>query len=408
MIFEKRNIMKSILKGTEYWGQLILLPIYALSYLMPRSKNIWVLGSTFGKRFADNPKYFYLYLNQYRSEQIRSIWISKKKEVVKLLQDNHLEGYYLYSFKGIWYSLRAKVYLYDNYSKDICFTLSGGAVKINLWHGIPLKKIQNDNKFDRVRNPRTAWEKYRWMLRRISDEKPTDYVLTTADYLRPIFTSAFGTERVITCGYPRNDNLMTEKIKNVLSNREKEMLELIKVLKKDYRVAFYLPTFRDSEIEFFDVINLERFEAFLEQENIIFLVKLHPKSKLQEKFLQIANSKILVINPQDDPYPLLNLTDVLVTDYSSIYFDFLLTEKPIIFFPYDIKEYLSNSREMYFDYDEFTPGAKVYYQSELEDALLHDISHEHERKKILQKTYDVPEGFSSKQLYTYIIKILNR
>lgn len=49
---------------------------------------------------------------------------------------------------------------------------------------------------------------------------------------------------------------------------------------------------------------------------------------------------------------------MLVTDYSSIYFDYLLLDKPIIFFNYDLEEYLNNSRDMYFNYDEFTPGRK--------------------------------------------------
>ena len=384
------------------------MPIYGLSFLMPRSKRIWVLGSTFGKRFADNPKYFFLYLNQYRTIQIRAVWISKEKEVIKQLRDNQLEGYYLYSLKGIWFSLRSKVYLYDNYSKDICFPLSGGALKINLWHGIPLKKIQKDNRFDHVRNPKSRWAKMRWWLRRISDEKPSDYVLATSEFLRAFFESAFGTKHVIVSGYPRNDNLNSVRIQNVVTDQEKEMMEYVNLQKKECRIVFYLPTFRNSEADFFNVIDANRLLAFLGQEKILFIVKLHPKSKVKEKFKRLNGNHILVIDPVWDPYPVLSLTDVLVTDYSSVYFDFLLTGKQVIFFPYDLKEYLRDTREMYFDYEEFTPGVKAYDQDELEAAILHPVFYQKEKESILEKTYTDPEGFASEELYDNIMKILNQ
>ena len=121
-------MIKKTINGIKYWGQLFLLPIYWLSFLFPRSKNIWVFGSTFGRRFADNPRYAYLYCCQHAEDlhvnkkNIFPIWISHNKDVVQLLQENNLKAYYYRSLTGIWYCLRAKVYIYDNYSKDISFS----------------------------------------------------------------------------------------------------------------------------------------------------------------------------------------------------------------------------------------------------------------------------------------------
>ncbi len=149
-----------ICDGLRYWGQLLLLPVYWLSFFMPRDKKIWLFGSTFGRRFADNPKYLYLYVSQHKEELgVRPVWLSQNKEIVELLRRADAgrglyEVYAYHSPKGIWMALRGKVYLFDNYAKDINFWQSGGAVKINLWHGIPLKKIQADNLFDRFRHPR--------------------------------------------------------------------------------------------------------------------------------------------------------------------------------------------------------------------------------------------------------------
>ena len=181
--------MKKITEGIKYWGQLLLLPVYWFSFLFPRNKNIWLFGSTFGRRFADNPRYFYLYVSQMVPE-VRAIWISHDKGIVEFLSREGYEAYYNHSLKGIWYCLRGKVYCFDNYSKDISFWLSGGALKFNMWHGIPLKKIQADNVFDKVRHPKNGWDKFKSFPRRLSDEKPSHYVLTTSEFMKPIFESA--------------------------------------------------------------------------------------------------------------------------------------------------------------------------------------------------------------------------
>lgn len=399
---------KKVRSEIKYWSQVFLLPIYGLSFLMPRDKNIWALGSTFGRRFADNPKYFYLYLNQYQKKQIRAIWISKNRDVIELLEKHSLEAYYLYSLKGFWYALRAGVYLYDNYSKDICFTLSGGAVKINLWHGTPLKKIQKDNKFDYVRNPRNRKEKLRYWLRRVSDEKPSDYVLTTSDYLKPIFTSAFQTKRVITCGYPRNDNLICSKIQNVLTEKEMEILSRVRNEKKNCQIIMYMPTFRDSEMNFFEDNFTEDLETMLQLQHMVLIIKPHPKSKYYHKYKELEGGNVIVSEPEDDPYPILELTDILITDYSSIYFDFLLKDRPIIFWAYDLKEYLRDSREMYFDYTDFTPGIKVNSFYELSKALMCEDLFRDNRRELLNLLTEEPASFFSERLYYKIKSVLRK
>lgn len=404
---------KKIVEAIKYWGQVFLLPIYWLSFLVPRDKKIWVFGSSFGKRFADNPRYFYLYISHQKNIDIKAVWISRNKNIVKELKD---KGYLAYSNRtplGMLYCLRAYVYIYDNYSKDISFWLSGGAKKINTWHGVPLKKIQMDNIFDKVRHPENAWQKFKWHLRRLSDEKPSHFILTTSENLQPIFQSAFITKNVFVCGYPRNDIFFRGSIKNIYLDIETEYLNLLHNLKikKGMQIVLYMPTFRNSEIRFFDLINLKNFNDFLCNKRIIFCVKLHPKSKLQNYFRQIQSKNIYVFPNDLDPYFFINEIDVLVTDYSSIYFDFLLADKPIIFFDYDLNEYLKESREMYFEYNAYTPGIKVETVDDLTVELdkIHLLKQDNElryrRKIIREKIFDNIDGNSSERLYYEIKKI---
>jgi len=222
--------MRKIIEGIKYWGQLFLLPVYWFSFLFPRNNNIWLFGSTFGRRFADNPRYLYLYVAQMvrkiqkdncdknnkdinecmvNGKPLRPIWISHNKEIVEFLTKNGYEAYYNHSLKGIWYCLRGKVYCFDNYSKDISFWLSGGAIKFNMWHGVGNKCINYDNKHDKVRHPKNVWEKFKYFPRRLSDEKPSHYILTTSAMMSEVFARAFQVpkEHVIEAGYPRNDIL---------------------------------------------------------------------------------------------------------------------------------------------------------------------------------------------------------
>ena len=399
--------MKKFLEGIKYWGQLLLLPIYWFSFLFPRNKNIWLFGSTFGRRFADNPRYFYLYVSQMVKKKnvndnpcmidgkpIRPIWISHNKEIVELLNENGYEAYYNHSLKGIWYCLRGRVYCFDNYSKDISFWLSGGALKFNMWHGIPLKKIQADNIFDKVRHPKNAWEKFKSFPRRLSDEKPSHYVLTTSEFMKPIFQSAFQTKKVSTAGYPRIDGFAFREIQNIYTDVEQKTLDKIqRCLDKnpEGKVIYYMPTFRDSEVAFFDVMDLELFNAYLKENHYVFCTKLHPKSKLRARFESIESDNIINIDADTDPYVFVSISDVLVTDYSSIYFDYLFANRPIVFFDYDLEQYLKDSREMYFDYEEYTPGVKASTQEELQQSLT-DVLNEDEfikqRKQLQERIYD--------------------
>ncbi len=411
-------MIKKTINGIKYWGQLFLLPIYWLSFLFPRSKNIWVFGSTFGRRFADNPRYAYLYCSQHIEELcvnkkcICPIWISHSKDVVQLLQENNLKAYYYHSFAGIWYCLRAKVYIYDNYSKDIFFWLSGGAKKINLWHGTATKKINQDNKFDYYRNPRNPWEAFKGIPRRLSDEKPHHYVLATSKQMAPILAGAFGTclEHTLVVGHPRNDILIGGEIRDIYTSTETNTISRLNKLKEDgKKLIFYTPTFRDSEDKFFDIVDLDELNKFLIERDYVWCNKLHIKSKLKKRFEDIQLTNIINIDSDVDPATLLPYCDFMVADYSSIYLDYMFFDRPAVAFPFDYEEYLSNSRECYFDYNEYMPEIKVYTMEELLSAIDSIFANDVCREKRIQRRsfhFDHIDGCSSKRLCEKIIELL--
>lgn len=384
--------MKNFIKGIKYWGQLLLLPVYWISFFVPKNKRLWLFGSTFGRRFADNPKYLYLYINQWKRETIRAVWISHDKKIINFLNDNGYEAYYYLALKGIWYCFRGSVYIFDNYSKDINFWTSGGAIKVNLWHGVGNKKINYDNKYDEVRHPKTIWQRFISFPRRLSDEKPSHYVLATSPLMATIFSRAFRipNSHILIGGYPRNDVLFKEcKITSILTSEEKTLLRNIKNKKENgKRVVGYFPTFRNTEIALLKVMDFEKLHMFLKTQQMIFIIKLHPKSMLNDKLKEIPFSTIQIIPSDIDINIFLNEVDVLVTDYSSIYSDYMLLDRPAIAFQYDYDSYRTETRDAYFKFEEYMPEQRAVTMEELMESLKKVIEKD-ERKALRKKSRDL-------------------
>ncbi len=405
-------MINKITDRLKYWGQLLQLPVYWLSFLFPRNKKIWLFGSTFGRRFADNPRYLYLYVSQHKEElRLRPIWISHNEDVVQMLNSKGYEAYMYHSIKGIWFALRGKVYLFDNYSKDINFWQSGGAMKVNLWHGTGNKKANHDNKFDKFRHPKNLWERFMTFPRRLSDEKPHHYTLATSEPLAIITASAFNTslEHVIIDGYPRMDAILGEDISNIYTSEERANLMSIRKWKAEGKIIdFYMPTFRESESKFFEVMDLEKFNEYLKQNNIIFISKLHPKSKMKEKFSKIKYSNIYNINAEVDPYTFLEEVDLLTVDYSSIYSEFILLDRPVVSFFYDYKEYSENTRVGYVPFDEYMPEERAFDMEQLmektEMVLKKDI-HRVDRKVSGKRMWKYQKSGSCARIVKKIRKI---
>lgn len=394
----------------KYWGQLFLLPVYWMSFLVPRDKKLWLFGSSFGKRFADNPRYLYFYANQHKKEfRIRPVWITHNKEIAYFLMRRGYEAYYYHSIKGIWLALRAKVYFFDNYSKDINFWQSGGAIKINLWHGTGNKRINYDNRFDKVRHPRNLWERWKYFPRRLSDEKPSHYVLASSKEMAVIFARAFhvSINHVIVDGYPRNDVLYKGwESKVIYTKEEKKVIKQILEAKKNgKKVILYMPTFRQSESKFFDYMDLKKFSSFLDNNNFVFYTKLHPKSGLAEKFNKLSYPCIVNISPEVDTYCLLGMADMLVTDYSSVYTDFLLLDRPTVFFTYDMEEYSRDTRDCYFEYDDYMPEGRACTMDGLMESIIEAFSEEsitakykENRGKLCSRMWKYKDGGSCKRI----------
>lgn len=325
--------------------------------LIPRDKKKWVFGSGVGMNFSDNAKYMFLYCSSL--SEIKSYWISKNKSLVSELQNLGLRSYYKYSVKGLWLSLISKVYVYDSRTESINHWTSYGALKVNLWHGSPLKTIDRDItvKHNAFYIGNHTWGMKRYLVRFMMPEwfVVADLMIATSDKVKGYFNSAFGSKKIEVTGYPRNDIITNSSLYSNYLNFEKNIINSITTDK----VILYAPTFRDTNRYNRETpIDWEKLNDLLVEKSATFLIKLHRHDYSMVMKKEYSNIKVL--DNESDMYPLFSNTDLLITDYSSIFFDFLLTDKPVLFYPYDKKDYLSKDRSLYDDYDTVTPGHKAY------------------------------------------------
>jgi len=337
---------------------IIKILIFQCSRLIPKKRTIWIFGSWFGQKFADNPKYLYLYVLNHL-EDIDAYWITKNHKLYLDLKDEY-PIIYAYSIKGYYYQIVARVAIYSCGPEDFIASLLGGALHINLWHGVPLKKIMYDDKFG-------VWYKKKNSillnyLHSLKSDKNA-WVVCTSNAMIEIYKTAFNTNNIIMLGQPRNDIFFIENNVEQLTKRSFG----------EQNIILYMPTHRKSgeeTIELTKIFNLEELNNYLEKNNYIMLVKKHfYHGEEMEPDLYKYNNIMDITKTNYDTQELLKIASILITDYSSCFIDYLLLDRKIIFYAYDYKEYLKTDREMYFDYETIIPSKIIRSWDEFFEEL---------------------------------------
>ena len=389
----------------------LLYPIYWLSHLSPRSKRVWVCGIP--QKFVWNSKYIFLYANNTRQKGIKVVWISRSREMSRELREKGYPCYFWLSWRGILYPLIAKYHIIDASIETINFWLSGGAKVVLIWHGIPLKHVAHDVKkglsldivLHKTKGIKPVLFRYLlpWRFRQ------TDYIAVTSSVFRDICSSAFQVpkERIFITGFPKNDILFYEVPGSEVGS-DISAVEQLKSLRVAgmFKTILYAPTWRDTGGDSFfeSEEKLKELNAFLGQQHMKFFLKLHPlaQAKTFQNAYSVVYEHIVFVRADSDADHLLPHIDILVTDYSGIYFEFLLLDRPIIFFPFDYEKYTTVDRELYFPYEEVTPGPKVKTLQELMKALeqaAHGSRDEYAsaRKKVRDMCYTYQDGNAAKR-----------
>lgn len=377
--------------------------IISVFRLFPRNKKMWVTGKVTSwegdftpPQFFDNSKYFYLYLVENTDEKV--YWISSSASEIELLQKLNLPVVKAGSLKSMLICLRAKYFFHHYGTNQIEPRLQYGAVHIDLWHGTPLKKIRYDVVPKVIEKKKVLIE---WL-----DRGSEEYVSSTSKYLsKSILARAFDVpeSRLLDFGYPRTDIMKLNKMETLefCKKYSRELVKYIELANQYRKVFLYMPTWRDNDPDYFSKakIDFERWNKKLKESNSVLFLKLHPLTKAVDG---IVYDHIFFIDNDVDIYPFLVYTDFLITDYSSIFFDYLLLDKEIIFIPYDYEDYINN-RSLYFEYDEVTPGKKYFsfddFITDFEN--LDKLDYAEERRRVKDRFIEDYAFDASEKIYNF-------
>lgn len=390
-----------LLKSLTIIFKIFTLPLWYLLRLFPRNKKIWIFGYRAGNDYGDNAKALYEYVLA-NEKEYNPIWITRNIRIFHKLKGDGYPVAKTNSIKGIYYCLRAGVVFINNHPKDVNAIAINGAIQVWLWHGLMMKKIGYDAKRFRWKK-KSFFDKLEYKVTRIIFPEYTfnpDYVINTSAFFTPFFCSAFKLEphKVFISGYPRNDILFRHEKESFINKLNRKFNNPLKV--------FYMPTWRDVLIKkgmSFNPFNdygfsIKEFLEVLEDNNIVFINKGHDFDK---ENTELNNLSERIINLKEGHYSelylLLKDVDLLITDYSSVYFDFLLLKKPIILAPFDFEYYTKYSRPLYYDYFTEIEGAKALDWSELFEVL-RKKKYYTPSQEVVEKFHKFCDGNSSKRI----------
>jgi len=335
-----------------------------INSLIPKKRSWFLFLSS--PDFSGNPKALFDYLlKEYPEFDYK--WIVSDPRTSEKLKSRGIQSAQEKSFKALlWFFLSKTI---------VTSTLHRAKIKtkkqiyVNLWHGLPLKVIGNMcPKHLRVK---TADLKGPNCIT-ISNSQTTTTLLAACLNVTP--------ESMYISGQPRCDELFNPmdrvKLTDCLGFNELDIAKIV----------IHMPTYREclgtdknlSNPFGFDGFDLNQWYQFLEKNRILFICKLHPLERIPFvksdenkgcKHFVIFNESFLR-EQESDLYRLIGCSDLLVTDYSSVYFDYLLLDRSIIFTPTDLEEYKRERGFLLEPYDFWTPGPKARNQGELQKEII--------------------------------------
>ncbi|MDR6883463.1 CDP-glycerol glycerophosphotransferase family protein [Bacillus sp. 3255] len=292
-------------------------------------------------------------------------------------------------------------------------------VNIELWHGFPLKGMAN---MDPGEQTSSQFISRHWTH--------IDLIASYSPLYNTLFNACMGNRisHYRITGMPRNDMLFNSdselKLRGFFQNK----------IPHDHKIIFFMPTFRKAHYSLerseghkdwanmfgYDEFNYETFGSFLAANKLTFVVKLHPfeesrvkgyVDKLENNGIYLLTNAMLESNDAD-LYEVLGGSQLLITDYSSVYFDYLLTDKPMVFTPADVASYRQSRGFLLEPYEFWTPGPKTYKQSDLEHEIIRSLQdsqyYEHERQLIKSMVHTFHDNLASERLWHTIDEYLEQ
>lgn len=353
----------------------------SITGFIPKDKNLILFSAWFGERYADSSMYQFEYMLKHTNYRV--FWYTKNKELYLQLRNSGIPALYSNGLKSKWYQSRAIMLVSSVQVHDFNPFFLNKCIFFDLDHGFPGKPTGLAQP-----NVTEEWKSWYLFLRKGLDFYQTAANRHAADVQCVNYDSDY--KHQIFANKPRIDVLFNKELQYGKN-------ESIENLKKNHRIISYLPTHRSCgkvQINLSEVLDLNEIQKICEDSNTIFIIKKHFYHRNEIEDLGAYKNIVDLTQGEIDTQVLLAQSDVLVTDFSSCFNDYLALNRPIVFYAYDYDDYMANERDYYWKYDMIAAGYTAKSNGELVAALKalssdwSDSKHENGRKEMRRFYYD--------------------
>jgi CDP-glycerol glycerophosphotransferase (TagB/SpsB family) len=397
------------------------LPLYLLGAIatlfVPRTDRIWVFGSGIGPGEGALP--LYRLARQRVDSDVRLVWLATTDDELTRARALGLDAEPKLGARGFWLTMRARVQVVTHGQGDVNRYGARGGLLVQLWHGIPLKKLHLDSpaaltapgrlrRAVLVRGFRTVGRQI--SLFPVSSERLVDRI-----------SSAFAVapERVVVTGDPRDDVLLQGTPAERRASARALLEDALGPVPATAAVVMYAPTWRDGDPDPAtpDDATWAAIAEWLERADAVLIVRSHPlgRGSYDAGPRRSDRIRLLDVTKLADVTPALPAVDHLVTDYSSMAYDFSLVGGTTVFLAADVTSYV-DSRGLYEPYRDFTDGRHVAtwpHALELLDQLVRPdatalaAARAHARW-LRDEHFDHVDGRATERVFTEIQRLLGR
>lgn len=352
--------------------------------IFPLKQNRVLFLSDNRETLGGNLKFVYDYLPEEKYEKVLSLKADKRlrrslKEKINLMKYLATSRYIL---------------LEDLVHSTAHMKVRKGQELIQLWHGPgAFKKFGHSRESTDLKRIHKGYKKYA-------------KAIVSAEAIRPCYAEAFSIsiDKIKATGFPRTDEFFDTSLQE---EKKKQLYQKYPFL-KGKKVILFAPTYRGKNIKdaHYDLeqLDLEKIYQSLHQ-NYIFLFKWHPllyMNNIQDYNIKIHPDFYYDLSVERDINDLLLISDILITDYSSVIFDYALLNKPVIYFTYDYDEYVNQGRGLYFPFEEYVYGTVVTNDDDLIQAIQEEKMELEKRKVFIEKFMSACDGNSTKKTCEWI------
>lgn len=385
-----RKIIKKLKTAIKIFVFAVLVRV--LSFVLKLKDNRVLFLSDVRNVLDGNLKFIYDAIDDEKCEKVLSLK-SDRKEKRKLKE----------KFKLLYYLATSKYILLDDYSRMISIMRVRKGQKVcQLWHGAGAYKKFGYSRQDKAK----TWKD------KINGHHNYTKATVTADKIRWCYAEGFGMniDNVKATGMARTDMFFDAEY---IKTKKEELYQEFPYL-RGKKIILFAPTYRGVSLKqsYYDYekLDVEKIYQEFADKDYVFLFKWHPGLYYQMKKQEIVPYELekyqdffFDFSELRDINELLLITDILITDYSSVIFDYALLNKPVIYFAYDYEEYQQN-RGLYFDFDDYIYGSIAKTSNELVEAIKDNKFMLEKRAIFMEKFMEACDGQATRKTCEWIFE----